>query len=736
MTAQVRQALGATEMDTWLADLLSRFTATDRVLLTRATHIAREEFGDQLTPEGEPYLNHAMEAAGILAKIPVDAESTAAGLLARLADLRPDAVSFLREKFSPAVASLVEGASRMAHIQALRGQVDVAAKAEERAHQMEALRKMLLAMVQDIRVVLIKLADQTQQMRYIAGRGSEAQRLSAARDTADLFAPLANRLGVWQLKWELEDLAFRCRDPETYKRIARELDEKRGSRETFIAEVTQVLQRELQAEGIAAEVTGRPKHIFSIYKKMQRKDLALKDLFDVRGVRILVNDTKDCYAALGLVHSLWTPLPKEFDDYIAKPKPNNYRSLHTAVVGPNGKVLEVQIRTHEMHQHGELGVAAHWRYKEGGRESGGRNAQYEEKIAWLRQILDWRVGLANVADLGAHFRNELFDDTVYVLTPQGRVVDLPKGATPVDFAYALHTELGHRCRGAKVNGAMVQLTYALRNGQTVEIIAAKTGGPSRDWLNPDLNFVASGRARSKVRQWFNAQNHEAAVAQGRQWVEKELQRLGLTALNLESLAHKLEYEDVEGMFVAAGKGDLQPRAFDVAARALRAPAKVVEAPVPEVSVPTAVPARVEPGILVVGVDKLMTVLARCCHPIPPDAIIGFVSRGRGVTVHRTQCANAQRLPEGRRMDAQWGTHADHARFPAQIEVRGTGDATTLRDVLDLLARDRILVRPTGSQNRGQLSRHGLSVEVPNLDVLNRLLAEIEHLPSVVSARRC
>ncbi len=736
MTEQVRQAAGSTQIDTWLADVVPRFAESDRVLLERAAAVAKEHFADRLLPSGESYLKHALEVASILARLPMDAQSTVAGLLTALPMLKPDAGLYLQEKVGAGVRQLVEGVGRMAHIQALRGQLEVAAKAEERASQLEALRKMLLAMVQDIRVVLIKLADQTQQLRYIAGRGTDAERSVAARDAADLFAPLANRLGVWQLKWELEDLAFRCRDPQTYKRIARELDEKRADRESFIAEVTEALSEQLSAEGIKAEVTGRPKHIYSIYKKMQRKDLALKDLFDVRGVRVLVDDTKDCYSALGLVHSLWTPLPKEFDDYIAKPKPNNYRSLHTAVVGPNGKVLEVQIRTHAMHRHGELGVAAHWRYKEGGRDPGARDAPFEDKIAWLRQILDWREGLANVSDLSAHFRNELFNDTVYVLTPQGRVVDLPKGATAVDFAYHLHTELGHRCRGAKVNGGIVPLTYALSNGQTVEIIAAKSGGPSRDWLNPELHYVISGRARSKVRQWFNAQNHEAAVAHGRQWVEKELQRLGLTALYLEALAHKLDFAEVENLFVAAGKGDLQPRAFDMAARALRAPPKAMEEPLPEAVHSVAPAAKIESGILVVGVDKLLTVLARCCNPLPPDAIVGFVTRGRGVTVHRMRCPNAARLTPERRIEVQWGARLDSRRFPAGIEVRGTGDATTLRDVLDLLARERIPVRAANSQSRGLQSRYSLNIEVPHLDALQRLIADIEHLPSVVGARRC
>lgn len=736
MTVQVRQAAAKTGIEQWLEGVLPRFSQEDATLVERAARLAQSTLLDTPLDTGESMANHAREAAGILADLPMDAHSTAAGLLAPLPAVLPNWHEVLKNDFGDTVTGLVEGVHRMAHIQALRGQVEEAA-GEERAGQLEALRKMLLAMVQDIRVVVIKLADQTQHLRYLAGRGDEATRIRAARDTMDLFAPLANRLGVWQLKWELEDLAFRCRDPETYKRIARELDEKRADRERFIAEVTDTLRAALRTEGIRAEVTGRPKHIYSIYKKLQRKDLTLKDLFDVRGVRILVEDTKDCYAALGMVHSLWTPLPKEFDDYIAKPKPNNYRSLHTAVVGPNERVLEVQIRTHEMHKQCELGVAAHWRYKEGGRREGGRDTSYDDKIAWLRQILDWREGLANAGDLASHFRTELFDDTIYVLTPQGRVVDLPRGATPVDFAYHVHTELGHRCRGARVNGAMVSLNHALDNGQSVEIIAAKSGGPSRDWLNPELGYVASGRARAKVRQWFNAQNHEAAVAQGRQWVEKELHRLGLTALNIEALAQSLELAGVEALYLAAGRGDLQARAFDRAARALRAPAaKPVEA-LPELpkEVSQGAPAQRE-GILVVGVDRLLTSLARCCKPLPPDPIIGFVTRGRGVTIHRRDCSNAARMAAERRVDAQWGARQEVGRFSVDLEIHSTGDSGALRDVLDLLTRERVALLSSNSTLRGLKSRFTLTIEVADGEALERVLQDIARLPSVVSARRC
>jgi GTP pyrophosphokinase len=501
------------------------------------------------------------------------------------------------------------------------------------------------------------------------------------------------------------------------------------------------LQRELAASGIRAEVTGRPKHIYSIYSKLRRKDLTLKELFDVRGVRVLVDDVKDCYAALGLVHNLWTPLPKEFDDYIAKPKPNHYRSLHTAVVGPDGKVLEVQIRTFEMHQHNEYGVAAHWRYKEGraaaaseavrGRGDGQRSAaSFEERIGWLRQILDWRDGLADVADLAEYFRTSLFEDTVYVLTPQGRVIDLPLAATPVDFAYHVHTDLGHRCRGARVDGEMVPLSYRLSNGQTVEILAAKSGGPSRDWLNPELGFVHSSRARAKVRQWFNSQNLEAAIGQGRQIVERVLRRAGMTALGLEKLASQLQFDKVEELLAAAGRNELTARQIQAVLQE-PAPAPVAE-PVPARSAPAPQP---KGDILVVGVDKLLTVLARCCKPAPPDPIIGFVTRGRGVTVHRASCPNVMRLSRERLIEAQWGAQAGRGAFPVDVEVDGGAQPELMRDVLDVFAREQVRILAARSHARDARARLYFTLEISDLSRLRRLLTLVGELPGVTQARR-
>jgi len=586
------------------------------------------------------------------------------------------------------------------------------------------LRKMFLAMAQDVRVVLIKLADQVQWLRELAPRQADT-REDIARETLELFSPLANRLGVWQLKWELEDLAFRCLEPVTYQKLARQLDEKRKDRETYIGEVVRILLAELTSANIAAEVSGRPKHIYSIWRKMQRKGVGLNDLFDVRAVRVLVEDVKDCYAVLGIVHNLWTPIPREFDDYIARPKANDYRSLHTAVVGPDSRVLEVQVRTNEMHQHAELGVAAHWRYK----ESVKSDRSLDDKISWLRNVLEWKDELTDASELAEYFKTDLFQDMVYVVTPQGRVVDLPRGSTPVDFAYQLHTELGHRCRGAKVNGHIVPLTHALSNGQRVEIIAAKEGGPSRDWLNPTLGYIKSNRSRTKVRQWFNVQQLDAAIAHGRAVLEKDLQRLGKTGQNLEALASRLGLSDVNELFAALGRGDVTPRQVQAAVLG-------EEIPKDKSSVPQApaLPTTAPEGILIVGVDKLLTMLARCCKPAPPDPIMGFVTRGRGVTVHRADCSNVARLPQERLIAADWGK-TGASKFPVDIEIIAGGNPGLMRDILDVFTREKVRVASSTSFSEELNAKMAFTLEVEGLPQLARILVQVRDISGVASARR-
>ena len=709
----------------WLKAVTARLSPVDSDLVTRAHLWAREQYGGNLHPAGASWIDHVRAAVGILSALRVDGEAIAATLLLGVQLSSRAQREEVRAQFGPGVAALVEGVASMAQIQVLRGRVGSAPRHSDRAAQLESLRKMLLAMVQDVRVALIKLADQVQLLRELAATGDAQTRENAAGDTMDLFAPLANRLGVWQIKWELEDLAFRFLEPETYKLLARQLDEKRIDRETYIANMVELLRAELALSRVMAEVAGRPKHIYSIWRKMQSKGVGLKDLFDVRALRVLVKDVKDCYAVLGLVHDLWTPVPREFDDYIARPKSNGYRSLHTAVVGPEGKVLEVQIRTHEMHQHAELGFAAHWRYK----EAIPGEAAFDERIALLRRILDWRDELADAGELAEYFKTGLFQDSVYVVTPQGRVIDLPRGATPVDFAYHVHSELGHRCRGAKVNGQIVPLTYALSNGQRVEIITAREGGPSRDWLNPALGFLKSNRARAKVRQWLNSQQFEEAATHGRAVLERELHRLGKTGQNLDELAARLNYAKVEELFAAFGRAEVTPRQLQLAIGG----SEFAVAPTPEQRF--AAPAKPNAsGILVVGVDKLLTVLARCCKPAPPDDVVGFVTRGRGVTVHRQDCRNVKRLAAERLIAAEWGKTGE-SRFPVDVDIVAGAHPAVLREILDIYTREKVRVLASKSVSQDLGARIAFTLEVQDLAQLKRLLALVRDVSGVESARR-
>lgn len=712
----------------WIDDIAARESAAAANTLHEVMAFVTPLYEAKTLPGGEAILPHVLGTALLLRDLNLGHEAVAAALLWPALELEANAARRVRDKFGADISGLAEGVLRMNAMGALSGQRAGRVKPEEQAGQLEALRKMLLAMVQDMRVVLIKLADHTQALRYAVKSADTSARRETAQLTRDILAPLANRLGVWQLKWELEDLAFRILEPDTYKEIARLLDDKRINREGYIELVLDTLKDELARAHIKAVVMGRPKHIYSIYSKMQRKGSTFDALYDLRAVRVLVDDVKDCYAVLGLVHNLWSPIPKEFDDYIAKPKANNYRSLHTAVIGPEGKSVEVQIRTHDMHQSSELGVAAHWRYKEGGRQSKG----YDEKIAWLRQVLDWKndVGSAGaMGELAEQFRAGLFDDTIYVFTPQGKVVDLPKGSTPIDFAYHVHTELGHRCRGAKVDGAMVPLNTVLQNGQQVEVTTATQGGPSRDWLNPQLGFIKSPSARGKVRQWFNRLNHDADVAQGRTILEKELQRHGQTALNLDKLAQSEGYDKLEEFLVDIAHGEVGPKRLQDALR----PAPPAEPAAETLPVPRK-PRANQGGVLVVGVDKLLTVPAKCCKPAPPEPIVGFVSRGRGVTVHRASCVNVKRLDAERIVVAEWGA-ASGATFPVEVEIEALDRTGLLRDISEVFTRERANVIATNTLTRDMLARMRFTLEIADLDQLKRVLSMVREVKGVMKAGR-
>ncbi|HSV18103.1 MAG TPA: bifunctional (p)ppGpp synthetase/guanosine-3',5'-bis(diphosphate) 3'-pyrophosphohydrolase [Casimicrobiaceae bacterium] len=726
------QAAAPQAVAAWLDSIALSHGATARGTLERAVALARERCGDATMPDGEPVLARALGTAATLASIRLDIDALIAAVLMGLPVVGALDADDISARFGAPVATLVAGVARMG---AIRTAAPLASR-EEQAAQTENLRKMLLAMVEDIRVVLIKLAERTQALRWLVS-GDEALRRDAAQEALDLYAPLANRLGVWQIKWELEDLSLRALEPAEYKRIARLLDERRLDREQYIADVIALLTRELRAAGLDAEVSGRPKHIYSIWNKMRRKQVGIDTVYDIRAVRILVDSVRDCYTALGLVHHIWTPLAREFDDYIAKPKANDYRSLHTAVIGPEGKPLEVQIRTREMHQHSEYGVAAHWRYKEGSAPR--HDPDFDEKIAWLRQILDWKDAVADAGDWLAGFRSSLFTDSIYVLTPQGKVIDLPRGSTPIDFAYAVHTTLGHRCRGARVDGQLVPLDYELSNGQRVEIVAAKQGGPSRDWLNPDLGYVHSHRARTKVRQWFKAQQHDQTVAQGRAMVERDLSRLGQTALKLDAVAARAGFDRTEELFAAYARDEINSKSVQAAIQAVAQPATVEAPAVPEPEVVTrkSRAGNAGSGILVVGVDRLMTGLARCCKPAPPDPIVGFVTRGKGITVHRASCPNVARLlarePE-RRIDASWGTPRDEV-FPVDIVVEASDRQGLLRDISEVLSREKINVTAVNTLTRQHQARMAFTLEVGSIAQLGRALGLVRDVRGVFSATR-
>lgn len=716
----------------WNTAIANRYSPAEILKLKEADDFARDLYEGHVELTGISLLEHARQAATILVSMQLDHETIAATLLHAVPAYLKDWRVELEKRFGLTIARLVEGLSRMEQIREfseMAGLHQASHKNPDDGQQIERLRKMLLVMAEDIRVVLIKLAERLQTMRNLSAAPPDLQ-LQMARETQGLFAPLANRLGVWQLKWELEDLSLRYLEPQLYKEVANLLDAKRADREQYITEVVHLLQRELGAAGIKAEVSGRPKHIYSIINKMRRKRLQFDELYDVRAVRIHVDDVPTCYAVLGMIHSLWQPIPGEFDDYIARPKSNNYRSLHTAVIGPQGLALEVQIRTHEMHYDSELGVAAHWRYKEGGKT----DTKFDEKIAWLRQILAWKEDVADRGDLLEQFNHALFQDKVYVLTPQGKVVDLPEGATPVDFAYAVHTDLGHRTRGAKVDGNIVPLNYKLKNGQRVEILTAKQGGPSRDWLMPALGYLHSSRARAKVRAWFNQQSLAENIAQGRARFERELHRLGLSSVSQEDIAHRFHFGKLEDFLAAIGRNEVTEHQIEQALREEQSAAeKSAKAPLfshPKGSIKPA------PGIIVEGVGNLQTQLAKCCKPAPPEEIVAYITRDRGVTIHRQNCSFVARLDVLRRerlLQAEWGE--GQSSTDVDVEIEAYDRQGLLRDISDLFAREKINVTQVNTVSRNQLARMMFSVEITDLQQLNRLLALVKQVSGVVQARR-
>ncbi|HEY62936.1 MAG TPA: GTP diphosphokinase [Caldilineae bacterium] len=715
---------------TGLEELLSllpeSWSSSDRDLVERAYQLAVTAHEGQNRASGEAYIHHPLAVAGILAELNLDPATIAAALLHDVAEDTPYDIDYIREHFGDEVARLVDGVTKLEQIDQLRQ--PNASLQDEKA---ESLRKMFLAMVDDVRVVLIKLADRLHNMRTL-GSLPEHKRRSIARETLEIFAPLANRLGIWQIKWELEDLAFRHLEPAIYKELARKIQQRRQDREQFVQQVIQTLREELRKAGIQAEVNGRPKHIYSIWRKMRRKGVDFEQIYDALGVRIIVDTVKECYEALGVVHSLWRPIPGEFDDYIATPKDNMYRSLHTAVVGPDGRPMEVQIRTWEMHRTAEYGIAAHWRYKE---RSGKRDIEFENKIAWLRQLMEWRQEVTDAKEFVDSMKTDVFQDRVYVFTPKGDIIDLPAGSTPIDFAYHVHTEVGHRCRGARVNGRLVPLDYQLRNGDQVEIITAKRGGPSRDWLNPNLGYVKTQRARGKIRQWFRRQDREVNIAEGREVLDRELKRLSVE-ISYEEIAKMFNFDSVDDLLAAIGYGDINPQ--QIATKVLEAERKEkgLEWPEAESSEPQP-PSIPMDGVSVQGVTGLLTHLARCCNPLPGDDIIGYVTRGRGISIHKRDCPNVllTREPE-RLVEVSWGSRDQHT-YPVSIIVRAFDRAGLLRDIATVVADEKVNMREaqaiTGLKDNTAVIT--ATLDVSGVAQLSRLLTKIEQLPNVIEAKR-
>ncbi len=717
--------VGPIEIDAWLEAVASAHGTQELPLLQDACRVAAGVYRDEATVDDESRMRHALSVADILAKLDLDQETLTAAILNGVLDCAGVTRDILEERFGRVISNMVEDLARIRQVVAGRSAgVDEAAHAENR-------RRLLLGIAEDVRVVLVVVAERLHRMRMRKKLTSPEHR-RLARETLDIYAPLANRLGIWNIKWEMEDLCLRCLEPEEYNRIASLLDERREDRERGVADIAGLLGEKLADMDINADIMGRPKHIYSIRQKMKRKDVGFDRIFDVRAVRVLVDTVTDCYAALGVVHGLWQNIPGEFDDYIASPKTNLYQSLHTAVTGPEGRPVEIQIRTRDMHYHSEMGVAAHWRYKEDSRQ----DAELERRVLWMRRWLELKDAAGGAREFAERFKAELEPAQIYVLTPQAKVIELPKGSTPLDFAYAIHSDVGHRCRGARVNGRIVQLTRPLKSGETVEILTTKEGGPSRDWLSPHLGYLRSARARNKVRQWFKREDYDEHVQKGRGILERELGRLSLPRPDLEAVAGRFNLKKGDDLLAAIGRGEVS--AAQVAGSGDRQPAaeRKEELPVSEERPPS-----VRRGdVAVAGVDDLMTHMARCCKPVPNDTVVGFITRGRGVSVHRRDCPNVAKLKGEERerlVDVIWTRRASEVHYPVDILVRAEDRKGLLRDVSTLIANEDVDVTGanTVTDRKADIATMRFTVVIADIEQLGGIVTKISELPGVIEVRR-
>ncbi len=707
-----------------LAILESNNPAANLDPVVRAARVAIEAHQDDRRKSGEPYALHPVEVATILARMQLDAETLAAALLHDVIEDTPVGLARIEQEFGARVAKLVDGVTKLGKIP-WTGDDGSTVATREKAHQAESLRKMFLAMVDDIGVVLIKLADRLHNMRTLDALPPEKQQ-RIAQQTMEIYAPLANRLGIWQLKSELEDLAFKYLNADAYNAIAQEL-EQRGRNWAAYIDLTMTALRDALAEaGVEAEITGRGKHIYSIYRKMRLKGRTFDEIYDVIGIRVLVANRKDCYGALGIVHAMWHPVPGEFDDYIATPKESMYQSLHTAVIGPEGRALEIQIRTREMHRIAEYGVAAHWRYKEGGKS----DSRVEAKVTWLRQLMDWRDQVADAEEFVESLKSDVFQEMIYVFTPAGDIIELPSKATPVDFAYRIHTEVGHQCVGAKINDQLVPLNYQLQNGQVVRVLTSKTKvGPSRDWLQASAGYVTTASAREKIRQWFRRQERDENIVQGKEILERELRRLSLDLKPDDLLRHFPQYPKVDDLLAAIGYGGVSPQL--ITARLNQGREKDVLVAAPHIEVPRT-PARLQ----VMGVGDLLTNLATCCKPVNGDTIIGYVTRGRGITVHRQDCSNVAALPDPERLvPVTWGDRGLDT-FPVTIRIRAWDRVGFLKDISTLLADEKVnIVSILTTTHDDRTVTLLVTVEVEGIGQLSKILQRIESVRDVYEVRR-
>lgn len=719
---------GSILLESWLATIQANIKPNELNLIRRACDLAQLSVS-ALKNQPIDILQQGIAIAELLLRLQLDAKAITAGIICgsvQYAELSLDEVA---EHLGRDVAQLVRGVLQMDAMRSLHN------RGRHNHSQIESLRKMLLAMVDDVRVVLIKLAERACLMHYAKQLDKNSQQ-QLAQETLDIYAPLANRLGIAEIKWELEDLALRYLNPEVYKEIARALKMRRLEREQYIQQVIAILQEELQRSGIKElEIAGRAKHIYSIYRKMQRKNAQYETIYDVSAVRVLVPTIEDCYSVLSVVHSLWQPIAAEFDDYIATPKSNGYRSLHTAVKGPENFNLEVQIRTFEMHQVSELGVAAHWRYKEGGQQI----SSYETKIAWLRQVLDWQKEITHEGFQAAELQQGILDDRVYVFTPDGDIMDLIQGATPLDFAYLVHSDIGHRCRGAKINGAIVPLTYQLQMGDRVEILTTREAAPSRDWLNPHLGYLKTSRARAKVHHWFKQRDYAQHAVEGKAIFERELKRLEFHHVDDEQLAQKLHFPSANDMFVALGAGVLRPNQLLTPLQNLLAPKTetIVEKPIVNEARSSAT--QQTSDIYIAGIDNLMTHTAKCCKPIPGEPIVGFITQGFGISIHRRDCHHILEANENQRarvIDVAWGDKPNDV-YPVDLLVEAYDRPGLIRDVTLLMANEKVnLTALTTTVDKKQYLVHfAITIEINRLDLLSSILDKLLQIPNVISAKR-